>query len=122
MFFFHRNRFILKKQRKNQFESLQVQSQNASLKQEKRMSLSASLQGSLTVEAALIIPIFLFAITTVISIAQLFLTKEKVEQALSQTAKHQAKYAYALEFKERTDLGESVGVGMAYGTTTFFVI
>ncbi|QUI24619.1 pilus assembly protein [Vallitalea pronyensis] len=58
------------------------------------------LQGSLTVEAAVVLPIFLMAILSVVYIIKIMFIHESIQYALSETANEMATYAYLLEKTE----------------------
>lgn len=70
----------------------------------KRASANIS-QASLTVEAALVVPIFLFAVLYILSFIDIFKVQAELDAALHQTAKEMAIHAY----KEETRTGLSVG-------------
>ncbi len=65
----------------------------------KRISsvISITHEGSLTVEAALVIPIFLFAVTAVLSFTDILRLQMKMDSAMTQCAKELAVYGYAGE-------------------------
>lgn len=65
----------------------------------KRISsvISITYEGSLTIEAALVIPIFLFAIIAVLSFADILRLQMKTDSAMTQCAKELAVYGYAEE-------------------------
>lgn len=58
------------------------------------------LRGSLTVEAALVLPIFLIAVLTMIYIIKILFIHETVQYSLNETANEMATYAYILEKSE----------------------
>jgi len=67
----------------------------------KRTSLSTFLKpGSLTVEAAMVLPLFLFAIIAVLYIIQIIYTYDILQQGLVNTAKVVSAYAYQDDYKE----------------------
>lgn len=63
----------------------------------KRISsvISISAEGGLTVEAALVIPIFLFAIMAVLSFVEMLRLQMNLDSAMQQCAKELATYGYA---------------------------
>jgi len=79
---------------------------NTNLKRNKiirkeRAFLSALLKpGSLTVEAALVLPIFLFAIIAILYLIQIIYAYETLQQSLVNTAKAASTYAYEEKYRE----------------------
>ncbi|TCT11648.1 TadE-like protein [Natranaerovirga pectinivora] len=61
-------------------------------------------KGSLTVEAALVLPIFIFAILFISYFIKVIYIQENIQHALDQTATHLATYAYAYDKVELKDL------------------
>lgn len=65
----------------------------------KRMSLGISnirsKKGSLTLEASLLVPVFLFAIISLLSFTEILRVQMKINSSLQQTAKELSVYAYA---------------------------
>lgn len=65
----------------------------------KRMSLGisnvCSKKGSLTLEASLLVPVFLFAIISLLSFTEILRVQMKINSSLQQTAKELSVYAYA---------------------------
>lgn len=61
-------------------------------------------QGSLTVEAALVLPIFIFAITAFLSFFQMITIQENLQMGLTETAKAASRFGYVWE-----DLTEGKG-------------
>ena len=65
----------------------------------KRMSLGisnvCSKKGSLTLEASLLVPVFLFAIISLLSFTEILRVQMKMNSSLQQTAKELSVYAYA---------------------------
>jgi hypothetical protein len=55
------------------------------------------LKGSLTVEAAMVLPIFLMSILSIIYIIKIIYIHENVQYSLSETANEMSTYAYVLE-------------------------
>ncbi len=83
----------------------------------KRISsvISITQEGSLTIEAALVIPIFLFAIIAVLSFTDILRLQMKTDSAMAQCAKELAVYGYA----EESILGEVID-DVPFGTETLF--
>ncbi|BCN32932.1 TadE/TadG family type IV pilus assembly protein [Anaeromicropila herbilytica] len=54
-------------------------------------------KASLTVEAALVLPVFLFMILTFLYFIQIFITYERVQSGITEVAKEASKYAYIYE-------------------------
>ena len=83
----------------------------------KRISsvISITHEGGLTIEAALIIPIFLFAIAAVLSFTDILRLQMKIGSAMVQCAKELAVYGYA----EESILGETVD-DVPFLAETFF--
>ena len=71
-------------------KKLQVQS----MQRMKRTSQSASNQGSVTVEAALVVPLFLFFLYAVFGIYQVLFASQEIYSGLLETARYVAKYSY----------------------------
>jgi len=66
-----------------------------------RTSLSSLLKsGSLTVEAAMVLPLFLFAIIAILYMIQIIYTYDTLQQNLLSTAKAASAYAYEDDYKE----------------------
>lgn len=57
--------------------------------------ISITSEGSLTIEAALIIPIFLFAVMAIMSFGEILRIQMKLDSAMQQCAKELAVYGYA---------------------------
>lgn len=83
----------------------------------KRISsvISITHEGSLTIEAALVIPIFLFAIIAVLSFTDILRLQMKTDSAMAQCAKELAVYGYAQE----SLLGEAID-NIPFGAETLF--
>lgn len=84
--------------------------------EQKRVSLclSKSLQASMTVEAAFILPFFLFAFLNIISILEIYRLQSNMSAAMHMTAKEMAVCAY--EYKELSDgdVGKAESLGLTY--------
>lgn len=63
----------------------------------KRISsvISITSEGSMTIEAALVIPVFLFAVMAILSFGEILRLQMKLDSALQQCAKELAVYGYA---------------------------
>ncbi len=88
---------------KSKIRILQVQS--AQTIKEKRTSQS-SLCGSMTVEASLVFPIFLFVFYAFLMLGQLLMTDDEVAKALLQTARYLAKEEYSIYEDKRSKVEE----------------
>ena len=77
----------------------------------KRMSLAisnaCSKKGSLTIEASLLVPIFLFAVISILSFTEILRAQMKINSSLQQTAKELSVYAYAVKNNLQTDVFDS---------------
>ncbi len=75
----------------------------------KRISsvISITSEGSLTIEAALAIPIFLFAVMAVLSFGEILRLQMKFDSALQQCAKELAVYGYAGDALCGSTIGEA---------------
>ena len=86
-----------------------------------RASDKSLYRGSLTVEAALVLPIFLFAVLTYLYIAEAIRFSGNAEEALHQTARQLATYSYAYEHAlGSTETGNFVlskGISLTLGKT-----
>ena len=72
-------------------------------------------RGSLTVEAALVIPLFLFAVISILSFTEILRVQMKLNGSLQQTAKEMAVYAYAVDnpTDRTTDKTEKASVDLS---------
>lgn len=82
------------------FKIKNLQGQSVQQKFGKRALQSASFAGSMTVEAALVFPLFLFAVYAVVMLSQLLLSNSEVERALDETVRYMAKAEYGQVEKE----------------------
>lgn len=71
-------------------------------------------KASLTVEAALAVPLFLFAILNLYSIMEIYETQMCMQAALHQTAKELAVEGYAYSYTAETQLSQSLPVQVAF--------
>lgn len=67
---------------------------------------TGSNKGSITVEAAFVLPLFIFAMLSIISFMEILRVQMKINSSLQQTAKEMAIYAHVGE--EMLDIGDSV--------------
>ena len=79
-------------------------------KEKERVSLFTSLKkASLTVETAMVLPIFLFAMISILSFGRVINQSDCVSQSLHQTAKEMARYSYAVKkLSNCKDLGNKI--------------
>ena len=70
----------------NEKRSLQAQFITPITQERKRTSCLASCKGSVTVETALILPIFLCAFCTIVMLGQMAITEAEIQHAVSKTA------------------------------------
>ena len=79
----------------------------------KRESVSASLiscKGSLTIEAALVLPLFLFAMIALIYMTEVVRFSSNLDSAMSETAREASVYCYPyMELSGKTDIGGPAG-------------
>ena len=75
-----------------------------------RISLSASQRGSLTVEAACILPIFLYAVLAVLNFFDAVHVAGGVAEGLQDAGKQMAVYAYVKEAAAGDEKGKAAGV------------
>lgn len=99
MFFSYDNNSL-----KNKNKPLRVQS-HTYYRLRKRTSQSASEEGSMTVEAAIIIPVFLCAFLGILLWAKVFLVHLEVETALLETARQIARQEALLTMQEKEGTG-----------------
>lgn len=66
------------------------------------------LKGSLTVEAALVLPIFVFAIISIIYFIKIVYIQESIQYAITETANEIATYAYILDNGEIIDAQQDI--------------
>ena len=105
---------------KNNNKSLQIYRKNAFITMKKRTLLSATL----TVEAALVIPLFLMVIIPVLSTLILFRNQISVRENLINKAHFKALYAYVnwdeLENKEFVKVSDTYETGIPYALSPLF--
>lgn len=75
-----------------------------------RMSLSASYKGSLTVEAACVLPVFLYAALAFLNFFQIVSTAGRVAEGLQDAGKQIAVYAYAKEEAVGDEKTQAAGI------------
>lgn len=80
----------------------------------KRMSLSFSLlkKASLSIEAAFVVPLFLFGIITILSSVEVLRMQSNVTMALHQSGKELAIYGYAYDKLETGEAGKELLAGI----------
>lgn len=61
------------------------------------MNYQKSKNASLTVEAALVLPIFLYTVITFLYFIQILLTYERIQYGITEVAKYYSRYAYVYE-------------------------
>lgn len=105
MFFYRRKNFfcfthetLIKK-----FKPLQVHLHS---KKDKRTSLSASQQGSMTIEATVVLPVLLCALIGILLFAKVLIINQEMESALLETARQMARKEYL--FSEKGGEGASL--------------
>lgn len=83
----------------------------------KRMSsvISFTSEGSLSIEAALIIPVFMFAIMAVLSFVEILRLQMKIDNAMQQCAKELSVYGYAFD-----EFGKDVIGDLPFAVETLF--
>ncbi|WP_105619059.1 TadE family protein [Vallitalea okinawensis] len=72
------------------------------------MSISRYNKGSLTVEAAIIMPLFILSIFTLIMVMKLIFLHDMVQSALTETAEDIAAYGYVYDTSELLDVQKSM--------------
>lgn len=77
--------------------------------------ISITKEGSLTIEAALVIPIFLFAVMSILSFTDILRLQMKIDSSLSQCAKELAVYGHAGDEISEKSIGE-----LSFGAETLF--
>lgn len=75
-----------------------------------RISLSASYDGSLTVEAACVLPVFLYAILVFLYFFRAVSTAGCVAEGMQDAGKQMAVYAYALEMADGEEKTQAAGI------------
>lgn len=75
---------------------------------------SGELQGSTTLEAAIIMPLFIYAVTAVLYMLQIIMVKQDMNMAMYNTVRTMSKYAYV--YDKVSDSSEKVSAITAYGT------
>lgn len=84
---------------------------------QKRVSLclSKGLKASMTVEAAFVLPFFLFAFLNIISILEIYRVQSNMSAAMHRTAKEMAVCAYEYKAVFGDDVGTLESLGLTYG-------
>lgn len=84
---------------------------------QKRVSfcLFGRLRASMTVEAAFVLPFFLFAFLNITSILELYRLQSNMSAAMHMTAKEMAVCAYEYKALSDGDVGKAESLGLTYG-------
>lgn len=72
-------------------------------------------KASMTVEAAFVLPFFLFAFLNVISILEIYRVQSNLSAAMHMTSKEMAVYAYEYQAVFNDDVGKLESLGLTYG-------
>lgn len=64
----------------------------------KVLTMKRNLKGSITVEACLVLPIFIYAIVAFLYFIQIMLVQECIQSALTETGKYASQYAFVHEY------------------------
>lgn len=89
--------------------NLRLPRQTGRLKMKKFKDIERKVQGSLTVEAALVMPMFIYAVIAFVYFLQIIGLQEHLQNAITETGYFAAKYAYVydyLMYYEETKTGE----------------
>lgn len=78
------------------------------------LCLSDKLRASMTVEAAFVIPFFLFALLNIISILEIYRIQSDMSAAMHRTVKEMAVYAYEYRELVGEDTGKAQSLGLTY--------
>lgn len=107
MFFYRKKvRNVQRNQKNKKIIPLQVHQHNIK-KRDKRTSLSASQRGSITVEAAVVLPVLLCALIGILFLAKVLVVNQEMETALLETARQVARKEALFSEKEREGTGIS---------------
>ncbi|MEG1846851.1 MAG: hypothetical protein RRX92_01295 [Lachnospiraceae bacterium] len=82
-------------------------------------SIPSPKQGSITVEASLVLPLFLFAVVNLLSMLDILRLQSNMEATLHQIAKPMAVYAYAYDKMSPVEQPLLEGIGSAVLSTTY---
>ena len=80
------------RKRTSQFASKSMIKQ---VKQSEKSMETSWMDGSMTVETALVFPLFIFVLYAVFCVSQLFIASHEIHNGLVETARYAAKYAYS---------------------------
>ncbi len=87
----------------------------ASVQKRVSLCLSKRLRASMTVEAAFVLPFFLFAFLNIISILEIYRVQSNMSAAMHRTAKEMAVCAYEYRALSNRDIGKAESLGLTYG-------
>lgn len=108
----HKRRINQKKQKisflRKEEDSAMTQSISSFPKDEERASLFASFQGSVSVEAALVLPIFFLAVCCLCYLLEIMSVQSYVRAALHEEGRKIAKQAYAVPFVSQKQVEEDL--------------
>lgn len=76
-------------------------------KKSKRTSFSASEEGAMTLEASLIVPIFLIVLLTLTSVGEIFMVHQQISHGICEAAKRAAVNEYRIQEKKKVGSGVS---------------
>lgn len=77
--------------------------------------LPAAFMASMTVEAAFVLPLFLFAFLNIISIIEIYRVQSNMSAAMHMASKEMAVYAYEYKAAFKGDVGKLESLGLSYG-------
>lgn len=86
-----------------------------SMRKRASLCLSGKLRASMTVEAAFVLPFFLFAFMNIISILEIYRLQSNMSAAMHMTAKEMAVCAYEYKALSDGDAGKAESLGLTYG-------
>lgn len=94
MSFFQKN---VDKKNNKKIVSLRAYNDSNKKRNEKKALCNILHKGSMTVEAALIMPVFIFAVLNLLSIVDIIRVHSNIQAAMTETAKEMAVYGYAYD-------------------------
>ena len=94
-----------------------IKSKFTKISGKKRVSfrLPATFSASMTVEAAFVLPFFLFAFLNIISIIEIYRVQSNMSAAMHMASKEMALYAYEYKAVFQGDVGKLESLGLSYG-------
>lgn len=98
----------------NRVEYLKIVLKKTSAQKRASLCLSGHLRASMTVEAAFVLPFFLFAFLNVISILEIYRLQSNMGAAMHMTAKEMAVCAYEYQALSDGDAGKAESLGLTY--------